>query len=56
VESTVATDKKKISAYLEESVKEDAEKLAKLEKRSLSNLVEVLIEDAIAKAKKDGRL
>ena len=53
---TLATDKKKISAYLDEELKTDADKLAKLEKRSLSNLIEVLLQDAIDKAKQEGRL
>ena len=53
---TVATDKRKISAYLEDSLKEDAEKLAKLQKRSLSNLIEILLQEAVDKAKSEGKL
>ena len=53
---TVATDKRKISAYLEDSLKGKAERLAQLEKRSLSNLVEVLLQQAVDKAELEGRL
>ena len=49
---TLATDKKKISAYLDEKLKEDAEKLARTQRRSLSNLIEVLLESAVSEAKK----
>lgn len=52
----VATDKKKISAYLSDSLKEKAEKLAQLEKRSLSNLIEVVLQQAVDKAEVEGRL
>ena len=53
---TVATEKTKISAYLEQAVKDDADRLAKLESRSLSSLIEILLKEAIRKAKEDGRL
>jgi hypothetical protein len=53
---TLATDKKKISAYLDDNLKADADRLAKLEKRSLSNLIEVLLQEAVDKAKHEGRL
>ncbi|MBD3886554.1 hypothetical protein IFO70_33310 [Phormidium tenue FACHB-886] len=53
---SVATDKRKISAYLDESVKDDAERLAKAESRSLSSLIEILLKEAIRKAKDEGRL
>lgn len=53
---TVATDKRKVSAYLEEEIKEKADRLAKLESRSLSSLIEVLLKDAIRKAEDEGRL
>ena len=52
---TLVTSKKKVSTYLSEDLKEDAERLAALEKRSLSNLIEVLLQDAVDKAKKEGR-
>lgn len=50
------TDKKKISAYPPDALKRDAEALAELEKRSLSNLIEVLLQRAVNQAKSDGRL
>ncbi len=53
---TVATDKKKISAYLTNGLKEKAEKLAQSEKRSLSNLIEVVLQQAVDKAQSEGRL
>lgn len=52
----VATDKRKISAYLDSDVLDEAQKLAKLESRSLSSLVEVLLKEAIRKAKQEGKL
>jgi hypothetical protein len=52
----VVTEKRKISAYLDEELKERAEQLAKLEKRSLSNLIEILLQEAVDKAQAEGRL
>jgi hypothetical protein len=52
----LVTDKKKVSTYLEEGLKQDAEKLAALESRSLNNLIEVLLKAAVDKAKAEGRL
>lgn len=52
----MATDKKKVSVYLDEELKIDSDKLAKFEKRSLSNLIEVLLHKAIEEAKHEGRL
>jgi predicted HicB family RNase H-like nuclease len=52
----VTTEKKKVSVYLEESLKIDAMKLADLEKRSLNNLVEVVLQAAVDKAKSEGRI
>jgi hypothetical protein len=46
---TVATDKYKVSAYLDADVKELATRLAKKRSRSLSSLIEVLLKEAIAK-------
>lgn len=54
--AAVVTKKNKVSAYLADDLKADAEKLADLEKRSLSNLIEVLLQEAVNKAKKDRRL
>ena len=53
---TLATDKRKVSAYLEESVKDKADRLARLESRSLSSLIEILLKEAIRRAEEDGRL
>ena len=47
----MATDKVRISTYIDYSLKEDAEKLAEFQGRSLSNLVEQLIKKEIARAK-----
>ncbi len=51
---TVATDKVRVSTYIQEDLKPDLEALAKVQKRSLSNLLEVLCQEAVDKAKKDG--
>ena len=50
----MATDKRKISAYLPDGLKEDSEKLAKSASRSLSNLIEVLLRQAVEKAREEG--
>jgi hypothetical protein len=52
----LVTDKKKVSVYLNERLKKDAEKLAKSEFRSLNNLIEVLLQEAVEKAKEDGKI
>lgn len=52
----VTTDKTRISVYLEPSLKEDLERLAKLRKRSMSNLIEVLCESEIDRAKESGEM
>lgn len=52
----VVTKKPRVSLYIEDSVKQDLERLAKLRKRSLNNLVELLCEEAIREAKKTGEL
>jgi hypothetical protein len=53
---TLATVKKKVSAYLSDELKADADKLAELNKRSLSNLIEVLLQEAVDKARQEGKL
>lgn len=45
----VATDKIRVSTYISPELKDLAEQLAKLKKRSLSNLLEVLLEEAVKK-------
>ena len=51
---TLATDKKKASVYMDEGLKRDLGKLAKLQSRSVSNLIELLCKEAVIKAKKEG--
>ena len=53
---TVATDKKKISAYLEEDLKDDADALAKSRRMSLSTLIAVLLDKEIKEARRSGEL
>ncbi len=50
------SDSERISVVLPEQTKKDLEKLCELEKRSISNFVYLLIQDAIDKAKAEGRL
>lgn len=49
----MATAKKKVSAYLNETLKEEAEALARSKKRSLSNLIELLLEEAVKGSNKN---
>jgi predicted transcriptional regulator len=53
---SVVTAKKRMSLYLDEALKSDLERLAKIRKRSLSNLIEVLCEEELERARKDGEL
>ncbi|URD50733.1 hypothetical protein [Chroococcidiopsis sp. CCNUC1] len=52
----MATDKKKLSVYVTEEVRKDLEALAKLESRSISNLLESLGKEAVRKARKEGKI
>jgi hypothetical protein len=52
----VTTDKKRVSLYVDEELKADLELLAKTKKRSLSNLIEVICQEAVDEAKKKGDL
>ncbi|MBD2308870.1 hypothetical protein H6G17_25720 [Chroococcidiopsis sp. FACHB-1243] len=52
----MATDKKKLSVYVDESLRKEIETLAKVESRSISNLFEALAQEAIRKARKEGRM
>jgi hypothetical protein len=52
----LVTSKKKVSVYLNERLKGDAERLARSELRSLNNLIELLLQEAVDKAKKEGRI
>ncbi|MBD2683522.1 MULTISPECIES: ribbon-helix-helix domain-containing protein [Nostoc] len=53
---SVVTAKKRISLYLDEALKSDLERLAKIRKRSLSNLIEVICEEEVERAKNSGEL
>jgi cytidylate kinase len=50
----VATKKARVVAYLEPEMKERAEKLARSRKRSLSNLLEILIEREVLNSEQGG--
>jgi len=56
VATAVTTDKKRISLYVEEQLKADLEALAKTRRRSLSNLIEVLCQEAVEHAKQNGEI
>ncbi|MCC5624821.1 hypothetical protein [Nostoc sp. CHAB 5715] len=55
-QTEVISDKKRISLYLDEALKSDLERLAKIRKRSLSNLIEVLCEEELERVRKNGEL
>lgn len=46
----------KVIVYLEPRLKKDLERLANKEKRSLSNMVAVIVQEAIDKAKSEGKI
>ncbi len=46
----------RIAVYLSEAIKADLETLAHAERRSLSQMAALLIEESILRAKQDGRL
>jgi molybdopterin-guanine dinucleotide biosynthesis protein A len=50
----VATSKAKLMVYLDPDAKDDLEKLAEANNRSMSNFVETLVMQAIDVAKKEG--
>ena len=52
----VTTHKTRISLYVEEWLKVRLGQLAKVRRRSLSNLIEVICEEAILKAEERGEL
>lgn len=54
--TSVTTDKKRVSLYVDEEVKEKLERLAKARKRSLSNLIEVSMTEIVEKAEKEGEI
>lgn len=53
---TVATDKKKISAYLDDELKDSAESLAKARGMSLSTLIAFVLSKEVREARKTGEL
>lgn len=53
---TLATDKKKISSYLDSDLKESADKLAKNRGMSLSTLVAFLLSKEVREARQSGEL
>jgi predicted transcriptional regulator len=52
----VATNKARLVAYCEPEIKEKLEKLAEARLRSLSNLIESVLVEEIAKAEANGEL
>lgn len=52
--TAVATDKSKLMVYLDPEYKRLLEKLAEHHSRSMSNLVEVLVKQAVDQAVKEG--
>lgn len=50
------SDKPRVTLYLDEEIKADLEKLAKLNDRPVSNFVLTLIKQAISEAKEQGLL
>jgi hypothetical protein len=56
IESLMPTDKAKISAYVPPLLKADVDRLCEVRNRSISNLVETLLREEVAKAKQSGEL
>lgn len=46
----------RVAVYLSEEIKERLEKLADQEKRSLSQMAAILLEESLLRAEKEGRL
>ena len=55
-DTVMPTDKARIVSYIPPDMKEDLERLAEIRYRSVSNLVEALIGEEIARAKTSGEL
>ena len=47
----MSTIKARVGAYVPEDLKKEAEEIAKRQRRSLSNLIELLLADMVAKEK-----
>jgi hypothetical protein len=52
----VPSKKPQINTVVEDSLKQDFERLCELEQRSMSNMIALLISQAVEEAKKDGKL
>jgi len=52
----VATNKARLVAYCEPEIKEKLERLAELRLRSLSNLIESVLAEEVARAEANGEL
>jgi predicted HicB family RNase H-like nuclease len=53
---SVTTDKTRVSTYIEQKLKELAEKVAAYQGRSLSNYIEQLVKQDVARAIKQGEI
>lgn len=53
---SVTTDKTRVSTYIEQKLKELAEKVAAHQGRSLSNYIEQLVKQDVARAIKQGEI
>lgn len=54
--NNVATNKARLVAYCEPEIKEKLERLAELRLRSLSNLIESVLAEEVARAEANGEL
>jgi hypothetical protein len=52
----VATNKKPRTVYLPEDLENKVKKLADVEGRSVNNLIEFLLRNAVSKAEEEGRI
>jgi len=52
----VPSKKPTINAVIEPSLKEDFERLCEIEQRSMSNMIVLLVNQAVATAKREGKL
>jgi hypothetical protein len=52
----VPSKKERITLYFEGQLKEDIEKLAEAESRSVNNLIEVMCKEAVRQARAEGRI
>lgn len=54
--TAVATSLPRITVYIDPELKQKLERLATVERRSISQMVVVLVEDGIKKAESEGKL